>query len=106
MHLLQVDQPLFDLNMGPLDDILDVYSWEGLALSQYFLESSNHTCSTLMLANVTLSDNEAVGAGGSFFINNPLDFHNFCPEDIGTGAATGIPLCSLYTAAPWLLIRL
>lgn len=87
LHGLQVNPPNpYGLGDGGLFNFLDTAAWQAKQLADNLLvEYSN--CSTLVLANVTLSNNTAQGAGGSLFVNSPQGFYNFCPENFASGAA-------------------
>ena len=87
LHGLQVNPPNpYGLGDGSLWNLLDTAAWQAKQLANKLLvEYSN--CSTLVLANVTLSNNTAQGAGGSLFVNSPQGFYNFCPENFASGAA-------------------
>lgn len=67
-----------------LDDLflqrLGKSAWQA---EQLLVAAQTRKCSLLMLANTTLTGNQALGAGGAMYITSPVDFYNICPTQPG-----------------------
>lgn len=78
-----------------MSEVFTYDAWEPSQLLDYIYKLN---CSEFVLANVTMRSNTAQGAGGSVFLTNETGFHNFCLEDILTGAPCYQQDCSCATA--------